>query len=1753
MPSKFLLRGKDDVDNPTAPLVYWLGSTEGRMIAYKTNASGNRTALLVLLAAGARNYDDTGCNKALRVLYGGFDLPEFDSAGNRNWRFHQGVIPRFTGAYQSCTFQLAGNTVTANGHGFSNGSEIAFHARGGNHKLVNDLPRHQRYFVVNSTTNTFQIATISGGSAIDFVTAADATDTFVYETANKGFYDAEQGECEIFPNLKRTFAGLCYIEILLPAELSNAEDEPTKLKVIMDGKTVYDLQLDGGGVLEKIGQPISARNNALVAIDAVTASGEFPLDRFFGQSILDWRDRCDGLINWVGGNDVPAIPNYPTETNVTVSSDGDIQKTGGSGTAYDAIAATEQIAEGLDAENDCLYIGGDIRIGFSSIAAGTTIQNGVEALATGKLNLIQNGIATEIGQVFPSDRLRVEYKGSIFAIYRNSIPIEIPSGQILQPANDFYVVTQIKTSNQTVERVFITPSGTDATPRQVPRFTGGMILATQTPIPDIWNAQIQLTAGCSWQDIDGTIRVISDPDRNPVHTFIYDPASPSTPSNIKRVTVKRRKPDAVPNFWRFRIRNADDPIFTKAHTEVLRQDRIDSVGLKDSGIIDYGVMYLSHMERLGESRVRLAVDLDTNLIVEGFMDSAIKVSKGDFVDVIDPVGGFDGANPARCMVLRDLLSMGSGTQVEKGSFELVIVDPANPFYSDTAHGAIQPITREFFSLQFSPPPSLEVLTITESIRQLRGTSISVIDGFARFAPTPNQSGTVYIKTLLGDGFQIVPDNANDEFVGLDPEADAGLFSLKDTSVAVAETTGAGALPDGFDFEAEYILREKSAGVYELEDTSNNLITFTSDGTGTIKIFPYSGWKLTNLTIRPNPSTRETTFQIEPKESGFHYVRVVTESAAGVAQSFSLGKLANLVVQGDQAIPEPPENMRFAFDGLTLKTEFDESPSINVKGYQVTDDRGNIIIPFIDALHFAESVQTPNVKRRVYSISINGIRSTSFLSGTFSLPPAFAWQNIVGGNVNVEGNYIKTAANGFGNATAVANYCVLSGALTLKYIVDSITDRKVFGISDVSNITNQNQLTHAIHLDNGSADAYESGTDRNNNEAFAIDDVLELRVSAAGVVTYLKNNVVFYTSGINVTKHPVFVGIDVHTQNATLDANLEISGIFAPTNLVVPHFIAMLRVSYDSATNLLTGTGTSAWGSSGFTTTEQMAKGQDGAFYFKLSQTNKDIAVGMSTDDPDQDKASIEYGARFKTDGTFVATISNVESSSLGSYLTTDKFSLGREGANFVIRKNGVSVHSEAMSLDEMFLDGSFYSDGSIEVEGLRFSNNADDTGGSNATVQNFKTSAYVNDRPTTGITTPITPRDTSFPVIENLVAFEVFSEEFLLDYSERVKVQLKVEFPTDDYSNFHTPKRAEIRVLNKFGVEILNVPPFAIDRGGGLLPEITHSRRYADPDTEAIYCLRIENEIGWSGQIYLQNGSMSSVPIITSINILPQNLNLIPSPVNIGFGWTRSPQQNTTDQRLEYRQLNSKTWIQYGLVGDTTESLTIPLTDPDFNIQDGRWFEAQIVNTENDETSNTALAFFQSSPAALPTLSAPYEVTITPSTTQAVIDWEMDGTDHTHFDIYRDGTKINVSNVAQGTRTYTDSTVTEGTTYTYFVRAIFSGTEQLDSNPVEVTIPNSSSSDDPSDLVASAIGYTQIFAEWNLNGNTGAVELRYRERYTSTWTTVNLSSGTDSHTIYFLNDGTEYELQVKAGSSPFTDSKFATTFYDFRNDPELQN
>jgi hypothetical protein len=1292
MPGRFLLRGVDDTDNPVAPRVYWLGATAGRLVAYEYGGAGSRTQLITILSAGARFIGDTGNRGIVKLMYAGFDLPEFDANGARNWKFHPGTIPTPPTYRLISAIDDTANTITAPTHTFVNDNPIAFQKRGKDPvaTLPGPLLQHTKYYAVNVSGTHFQVATAPGGAALDLdnTQIGAGTKLFVYK-ADVGLFDTVQGKPElVFAGLNFNFPGLSWLEVLLPEELSNGNDEPTRLEVVMDGKMVRDFH-KVGGVLEFTGDPVSGQNNALVAADSIINDAARPFSRLNADSWITWRDRCDTVIGWAGGNDVPAPPVFASLNGDTYDPVTNTLTRTGAGTGRAVTSPFTNPNCSIELE----YQGGsdDCAVVFNTDAAGLSVPHYGLIISSDRQIHYTNGTTTYvIGDANPSDKVKIAYEFGVFKAYKNSIPLSLANITLdPQPTGDLYAHIRLGAIGMTATNILIRPAGTATAPRQVPRFRGGLIILNKIPVSSVLETEIAMAPGTSWQDIDGEIVILNGPDRTPVFTFNAD-RNASMPTNVENVLVQNNDPSTAPNYYRFSYRDADEPLLTRKFVFIPRAAHRALYGLNQTEIAQYGVMQQSQMERIGETIARLTTDLPFGFTVKGFLDS-MAVAKGDFVHLIAPESGYTESAPALCMVMREGTSVGD--DVESRTFILKII--TSDFYSDTAHGAVTPLSHTNISAEFMPPPPLLDLTVSEGELLLPdGTAISTIEGLATFTSQPGQRGRVWWKQLVGSGFTVTPAFASSDFTY---PTGSGILALAGMSVAVAAVAPGGVLPAGLNADKEYTLHDSGGGHVQLIDPDTSApAPFTDNGTGEIRIYAFAPWVDISLIIQPDPATGEAPFTITNVPKGFYYIRVITESSGGVSSGFDLHPLRTLLLTGNMGVPAGPSNLQAIYDGAVVVWKWEPSPSPNVDGYQVTDENGIVIKPFLRTLEFTETVRTAAVARRVYAISRTGVRSTTFAALTYITPPQVSWAEYAGVSVGTDDTLTKTAATGWSNAGAILNWAVFTNTVqsSVLFLIDHNNTQRAFGFAmtrtgATGTVSHPNDFLFAVVLKaDGTAQAhYTTGGSLFdvNIGAYAVGEEWEIRIAKApavgsfGVVEIWKHayngpdrvHTLVYTFPAVDQLFPLYPGVAIYQNGDTVKATLQVAGELFPYRGPFIHAADVSGVSYDPATGNVTFI---SGVNSGLRSVEALPTTNDGDFEFRVQQGST-ATVGLNWHSPSgHDPANIPFAIHVYSDFSWEVWIDGAfHSTGSGSALTATIFTFAREGARLLLRKNGAVV------------------------------------------------------------------------------------------------------------------------------------------------------------------------------------------------------------------------------------------------------------------------------------------------------------------------------------------------------------------------------------------------------------------------------------------------------------------------------------------------
>lgn len=212
-----------------------------------------------------------------------------------------------------------------------------------------------------------------------------------------------------------------------------------------------------------------------------------------------------------------------------------------------------------------------------------------------------------------------------------------------------------------------------------------------------FQAIVDRSPGVRWQDVNGGIRILPDPDRDPIHTF--------NPYNIlkKGVTLTPPDPDSLYNYFIFLFRDIDDLdpdtgqlLYRQRKVEVDLASLRDANGgiLNQLGPIDLGggPMHQSLAERIAWYTARnitainaerdMPVDtmiFPTRFEIKGQMDS-FHVAKSDYVEIADHY--MVGLQTPLCVVNKET------THPKRGERSFSVQLTARDCYRDTDHTEI---------------------------------------------------------------------------------------------------------------------------------------------------------------------------------------------------------------------------------------------------------------------------------------------------------------------------------------------------------------------------------------------------------------------------------------------------------------------------------------------------------------------------------------------------------------------------------------------------------------------------------------------------------------------------------------------------------------------------------------------------------------------------------------------------------------------------------------------------------------------------------------------------------------------------------------------------------------------------------------------------------------------------------------------------------------------------------------------------------
>jgi fibronectin type 3 domain-containing protein len=316
--------------------------------------------------------------------------------------------------------------------------------------------------------------------------------------------------------------------------------------------------------------------------------------------------------------------------------------------------------------------------------------------------------------------------------------------------------------------------------------------------------------------------------------------------------------------------------------------------------------------------------------------------------------------------------------------------------------------------------------------------------------------------------------------------------------------------------------------------------------------------------------------------------------------------------------------------------------------------------------------------------------------------------------------------------------------------------------------------------------------------------------------------------------------------------------------------------------------------------------------------------------------------------------------------------------------------------------------------------------------------------------------------------------------------------------------------------------------------------QYLTPGTTYVYRV---SAIDSSGHESALSSGVTGVPTKPSAPTTP-SLTATAGPAQVVLAWTASISQGVLNGYYIYRMNSNGTWPS----GPTATVSPSTLSYTDGGLTPGTKYTYKVQSFD----AYGQVSAFSSTASATPTLppppAPPATLTANAGNASVALAWSS-VTGAASYRVYRqnaDGTwpTTALATVSSTAASYTDTTVTNGTKYTYRVTAVDTYGQQSLASPTASATPLAAPGA-PTGLTATP-GNTTVSLSWNAV-NTSATYRVYRQSPDGTWPTTPLatvSSPITSYTDGGLTNGKNYTYRVTAvnsgGESPPSSTASAT-------------
>lgn len=297
-----------------------------------------------------------------------------------------------------------------------------------------------------------------------------------------------------------------------------------------------------------------------------------------------------------------------------------------------------------------------------------------------------------------------------------------------------------------------------------------------------------------------------------------------------------------------------------------------------------------------------------------------------------------------------------------------------------------------------------------------------------------------------------------------------------------------------------------------------------------------------------------------------------------------------------------------------------------------------------------------------------------------------WTDTVGiWDARGDGLYRNVGGNAW-NAGAYSNEQITGGRGYVEWVAGETDSYRMMGLGNNESSASYTDIEFAIYNRiNGVLSVYESGANMGDFGTYQVGDLFRVEVNN-GVVTYLKNGSVFYTSTRTAT-YPLNIDSSFYTASATAQQVRISTNGGTPT---VPTWASLVYVTVP--TTLIKHSGGTAWNGGAYSR-EQITDGT-GWVEFVATEQNTHRMLGLSRGNTDANWPDIDYAFYLVNNGTLQVREFGSGAIGVGNYAPGDVLRVQVTDGVVTYYRNGTLLRTAPRQATyPLNVDTSFYQHG----------------------------------------------------------------------------------------------------------------------------------------------------------------------------------------------------------------------------------------------------------------------------------------------------------------------------------------------------------------------------------------------------------------------------------------------------------------------------